>query len=173
MEISEQAYERQTPSLKYTRAYSNRYSHVSRLPTARRAVILSARQRFSLSERGEDWCRKKSYCMAPDTPLRSVKYLRNNLKSTPCSGQIKITKTVPEAKQNVVSLSSSTSASRSPTSCIMMILFRIKRREKLVKNRKSESAKSDPENFGNNYGIGHFKICGSKLGLIQITSCTT
>ena len=40
----------------------------------------------------------------------------------------------------------------------MVIPFSRKRRLKLVKKRKSESAKADSKDFENNYGIDHLKI---------------
>ena len=63
-----------------------------------------------------------------ETLLRSVKYLRNNPKIMPRSSHIKITKPAPEAKQSVVSPSSSMSALRKTTPWSMMILFPRKRR---------------------------------------------
>ena len=42
---------------------------------------------------------KHACCMAPDTPLSSVQYLKNILKSVPCSGPIKITNTTPAGKK--------------------------------------------------------------------------
>ena len=65
-------------------------------------------------------------------------------------------------KKGVVSPSSLTAASRKPTSWSMMIQLPRKRREKLAKNCKSESAKSDPEDVGNTYGIYHLKIGEAK-----------
>ena len=77
---------------------------------------------------------KHACCMSPDTPMRSVKYLRNTPKSTPRSGHIKITKPALAANQSVVSLSGSTAASRRTTSWSMVILFPIKSRENWLKS---------------------------------------
>ena len=44
----------------------------------------------------------------------------------------------------------------------MIILSPIKRRGKLTKKRKSETAKSDPEGVGPNYGIDRLNIGKSK-----------
>ena len=68
--------------------------------------------------------------MAPDNPLRSVNYLRNNPKGTPCSGHIKITNPTPVGGESVVSLSGFTEASRMPASWSMVIIFPRKRRKK-------------------------------------------
>ena len=57
----------------------------------------------------------------------SVKYLRDTPKNTPHIGHIQIKKTALESKQSVVSLSSTTAASRSPISWIVVILFPRKR----------------------------------------------
>ena len=65
--------------------------------------------------------------MAPDTPLRSVKYLNNILNIMPPIGPIKITKTDPAAKQNVANLLSSKAASGRLTSWNMVILIPIKK----------------------------------------------
>ena len=40
-----------------------------------------------------------------------------------------------------------------------------KNKEKLAKKRKSEGAKTDPEDFGNIYGINHLKIGEAKHDL--------
>ena len=88
--------------------------------------------------------------MALDTPLRTVKYLNNIIKSTPHSGHKKITKPDSEAKQSVVSLQSSTEASRRLTSWNMLILFPREIRGKLVNKFNSESTKEYPKGCGNN-----------------------
>ena len=74
--------------------------------------------------------------MTSDTPLRSVKYLRNNPISEPHCGHTKKIKPAPGAKQGVVIPSSSTESSSDKTSCSMIILFPIKRSKKLSKNHK-------------------------------------
>ena len=55
--------------------------------------------------------------------------------------------------------------SRKPTSWGMMILFPRKRRKKLAKKHNSKSAKADPEDCENTYGIDHFKFGESKHDL--------
>ena len=93
---------------------------------------------------------KHAYCMAPGTTTRSVKYLRNIPRSTPCNGHTK--KSLFGRKQSVVSPLSSTTESRKPPSWSMMIPFPRK------KDLKSKSAKSDTEDVGNTYGIDHLNI---------------
>ena len=102
--------------------------------------------------------------MAPNTPLRSVKYLSITPKITPHSGHINKMKPDLAVKQIMVSPLSLMAASRSPTSWIMMILFSRKIRGKMAENIKSESVKADPEDVGNTYGIDHFKIGEAKHG---------
>ena len=67
-------------------------------------------------------------------------------------------KLAPAEKQSVVSLSGFMELSKKPTSWSMIILFLRKIRGELGKKYKSESAKSDPEDIGNTYGIDHLKI---------------
>ena len=96
--------------------------------------------------------------MATGTTLRIVKYLSNTPRSTACSGQKNKINPAPASKQSVVSPLSFEAASGNPTSWSVMILFLTKIRRKLPKNLKIESAKADPEDVENTYGIGHIKI---------------
>ena len=120
MEIAEQVYEGKSPK-KIIRADSNRGSHVikkmvekpRRLPNTEkgRSGKRKTKNAVSLSEKTNS-AEKYAYCMALDTPLRSVKYLKNILKSMLHSGPKKIKNLAPAAKQSVVSLSSLTAESR-------------------------------------------------------------
>ena len=77
-----------------------RDENLTHLPTPRRAALKSARQKTkSLQARRQPVQIKHAYYMAPDTPLRSVKYSRNILRSTPPSGHSKKIKPAPEAKK--------------------------------------------------------------------------
>ena len=64
-----------------------------------------AKNEVSLSKKTTS-AKKYACCMAPDTPLRSVKYLKNIVKNMPRRGPIKITNPAPAAKKYVLSLSS-------------------------------------------------------------------
>ena len=103
--------------------------------------------------------------MAPDTPLSSVKCLRNNPKSIPRRSHIRITKPALEAKQGVASLSDTSSASRRPTSWSMVILSSRKIRKNKAKERNIEISKVDTEDHENTYGIDHLKIGEAKHDL--------
>ena len=129
------------------------------LPIPRGAALASAIQQMnSHLDRRRPVQKKHAFYMLPDTPMRSVKYLKNIIKGAPQSGPIKINKPATASKKILISLSSLTAASRRITSWNMLILFPIKIREKLVKKRKSESAKADPKDCENYYGIDHLKI---------------
>ena len=83
--------------------------------------------------------------MAPNTPQRSVKYLKFTLKSTPCSGHTKKINSALALNPSVASpLSLAKKHRRSTTWNSMMILYLRKRRKKLIKKCKNEGAKADP-----------------------------
>ena len=71
------------------------------LPTPRRAALKSAGQKMkSLRARRQPLQIKHDYYMAPETPLRSVKYLSNITRSTTASGNTKKMNPTPEAKKS-------------------------------------------------------------------------
>ena len=103
MGIAEQVYKVKSPS-KTISADANRDSHVRKLkggetaspinPEEGRSCKRKTKNEFSQSEQMKG-AEKYACCMAPDTPLRSVNYLRNTRKITPRSGNIKIMKPSP------------------------------------------------------------------------------
>ena len=78
--------------------------NLTHLKNPRRAALKSARQKMkSLRVRRQPLQIKHAYYMAPENPLRSVKYLSNIPRSTPPSDHTKKMKPTPEAKKIVVS----------------------------------------------------------------------
>ena len=109
MEISEQVYEVQTTSKKILRHMTTvtfmsgkeREEKPPCLTTPRRDVVVSTRQKTQYIQVKRQTVQKNcACCMAPDTPLRGVNYLRDTPKSTPCSSHIKIMKPAPTAKKS-------------------------------------------------------------------------
>ena len=113
MEISEQVYEVKSPSRKIIMEDTNHDSNVRKRkggeyaspskPNKILADKLKIRNAISLSNKTSG-AEKKYCCLALDTPLRTVKYLKNTLKIIPLSVPTNITDPAPATKKSAVSL---------------------------------------------------------------------
>ena len=103
-----------------------------RLTTPRRAALVSARKKMhAIRVMLRPDLKIHACCMAPDTPLRSVKSLRFTPKGTPRSGLIKIKKPAPAVILSVEKPPSSAKIhGKSMSWKIMMILSQGRKREK-------------------------------------------